>query len=237
MTWKKIIALTLVTANFSALGNFAPANAQIAQPVPYGYCRISTDSPGNPNYPYTIVLTEVFDTAGLPETFRNSKAYVWLDNRNTTETYEYMKWDRAPMLAKMASFGFDDKYGIMCEGFSDRSNAIRMRNIEIERQATLTANFSTSWPVLTKPVPLNQKATDFLAGIVPPNPTQASGKRDSLIVRQPDEAPAKPVAAARKPVAKPKPVAAKPVAAKPAPKKKSSCRVSNGHRVCGAIAR
>lgn len=58
------------------------------------------------------------------------------------------------------------------------------------------------------------------------------GKRDSLIVRQIDEAPTKPAAAAPKPVAKPK-----PVAAKPASKKKSSCRVSNGHRVCGAIAR
>lgn len=233
MTWKKIIALTLVTANFSALGNFAPANAQIAQPVPYGYCRISTDSPGNPNYPYTIVLTEVFDTAGLPETFRNSKAYVLLDNGSTTQTYEYMKWDRAPMIAKMASFGFDDKYNITCEGFTDKSNAIRIRNIEIERQAKLTANFSTSWPTLTKPVPLNQMATDYMAGIVPPKPPQASGKRDSLIVRQIDEAPAKPAVATRKPVAKPKPA----VAAKPAPKKKSTCRLVNGHKVCGAYSR
>lgn len=92
-----------------------------------------------------------------------------------------------------------------------------------------TFNTLSGWRPSPFPAPVAASAKP-----APPKAPQASGKRDSLIVRQIDEAPAKPVVAARKPVAKRKPA----VAAKPAPKKKSSCKVnSSGQKVCGAYSR
>ena len=89
-----------------------------------------------------------------------------------------------------------------------------------------TFNTLSGW----RPSPFPAPVAAIAKPVAPP---QASGKRDSLIVRQIDEAPAKPAVAARKPVAKPK-----PAAAKPAPKKKSSCKVnSSGQKVCGAYSR
>lgn len=98
---------------------------------------------------------------------------------------------------------------------------------QIERDNYKIYNFS--WPIIT-----DYRPKDIVPLPVAKAPPGAdSGKRDSLIVRQPDEAPRPVAKTTPKPAAKRKPA----VAAKPAPKKKSSCRVEGTARFCKAVAR
>lgn len=189
----------------------SPAQAQ--QSVPYGYCSITSTTPSTKkNYPYTRVFSDVFDSSTLPEVYKNPKFYREVDRHATQDRDVYNNWDRTLILAHLKSFGFDDTYYVDCYGFTDKAMANWSRNYVVTYLPDTIAYFSTTWPRITKPMPLSKPATDFLAGIVPPKQPESSGRRDSIIVRQLDEAPAKQaVKAAAKPVAKSKP------AAKPAP--------------------